>query len=286
MTARPVFVTPFEERLLQGLTGQRLIVRTSGVEDIPIIGEVATQLQCNLEAVILETTSSVTSLPFEDRWKAVPLLVHAPELGRVSHLLSHLPVIRGMSLRLMLPTEGEENYTSLRILSSLGIPSGFLLRGDTADWEQLLDLASYYYFTFANHAPIAPLDNFGDHYLPGGGCSFGSAYLEDPATIYYHLNQEGEVALSQEDLERGNILYPSLEALGEAGVQTDLEGRTQPLSRLFLSPGPCPMCPALKLCRGGVAGDDGNVPDGCSGFFSELMGMVEEYQAMRNGRGG
>jgi hypothetical protein len=285
VTAPPVFVLPFEERLLKGLYGQRLIVRTSRTGDLAAIGEVASHVQCSLEAVILDTDSPVTSLPFEERWKAIPLLVYAPELGRVSHLLQHIPVIRSMSLRFMLPTEGQENYTSLRILSSLGIPSGFVLSGDTADWEELLDLATYYYFNFANHAPIAPLDVLGDQYEPGEGCTFGNAFLEDPSTEYFHLNAAGEVALTAEDLKKGEKVYPSLEALREAGSQEELEGKSRFWSRLFLSPGPCTTCPAMKLCRGRVAGDDGKVPDGCSSFFSELMGMIEEYQAMRGGRG-
>jgi hypothetical protein len=191
-----------------------------------------------------------------------------------------------MSLRFMLPTEGGGNYASLRILSSLGIPSGFVLKGETVDWEQLLDLTTYYYFNVASHAPISPLDAFGDHYAPGEGSPFGSAYLESPASTYFHVSVEGEVALSQQDLKGGNFLYPSLEALAEERVQSVAEGGNHTLTAFFLAPGPCPTCPALKLCRRRVAADDGSVPDGCSSFFSELMGMIEEYQAMRDGRGG
>jgi hypothetical protein len=285
VTAPPVFVIPLEERILKGLSGQRLIFRTKSLGDISAIREVAARVQCRLEAVILEADLPVTSLPFEENWRTIPLLIHAPELGRVSHLLHHIPIIRGMSLRIMLPTEGEDNYTSLRILSSLGIPSGFLLRGDTADWEQLLDLATYYYFSIVNHAPVAPLDSFAEGYVPGEGSFFGSAYLEDPDTTYLHLNRKGEVALSEADLVRGKIRYLSLDDLAREGMQTDSEGRAQPLSGLFTSTSPCPKCPALKICRGRVAHEDGTVPDGCSSFFVELMGMIEEYQDMRDGRG-
>lgn len=286
MTAPAVFVIPFEEKLLKGLSGQRLIIRTSRTEDIPVIGEVAAHLQCALEAVILETPSSLTSLPFADEWKAVPLLVHAPELGRVSHLLQHLPVIRGMSLRLMLPTEGEDNYTSLRVLSSLGIPSGFRLKGESADWEQLLDLATYYFFNVMGHGPIAPFDTLGERYAPGEGAPFGSTCFDEPGITYLFLNADGEVALSMEALEKEDFLCHSPNELSEARIVEELEEQVDRWKRVFMSAGPCPRCPVLKLCRGRIAGDDGTVPEGCIGFFSELMGMVEEYQAMRNGRGG
>ncbi len=281
MTSSAVFVIPFREHLLKRLSGQRLVVRT---EDPGEIVEVAGSPPPNLEAVILETTTPVTLLPFEEAWQKVPVLIRAPELGRVSRLLQHIPVIRKMSLRIMLPTEGE-NYVSLRILSSLGIPSGFLLKGETADWEKLLDLATYNFFNLVGHAPIAPYDVMGDHYRPGEPFLFGSAYLEDPGTRYFYLNREGELALSEEDLEEGKILYSSLEALAEAGMQVEPGETGHSLSSIFMSTGPCSVCPALKLCRGRLAGKEGQVPKGCKSFFSELMGLIEEYQALRDGRG-
>ena len=283
MTANFQFVIPFEDAVIDSLADQRIMIQISNPEEIRAVGEMLTRKQCNLDAVILETSEPVTSLPFDESWKIVPLLIRARELGRVSQLLHHIPVIREMSLRIMLPTVGEMNYTSLRILSSLGIPSGFLLEGSSANWEQLLDLATYYYFNFMGPAPISPFDTLGERYVPGEGAPFGSALLDEPAVLYLYVNKAGQVAASREGLENGEILCQSVDMLQDSEVMANLERQVCDPSQVFLASGPCSTCPGWKLCRGRAAADDGSVPEGCSSFFLELMDTIEEYQAMKTG---
>jgi hypothetical protein len=283
MTVNFQFVTPFNDAVIHSLAGQRMMIEISNPQEVRAIGQMLARQQCNLDAVILETSESVTSLPFDESWKTVPLLIRAPELGRVSRLLHHIPVIRGMSLRIMLPTNLDMNYISLRILSSMGIPSGFLLDGRSADWEQLLDLATYYYFSLMSPAPISPFDTLGERYVPGEGAPFGSALLDEPTISYLYVNKVGQIAMSREDLENGKILCHSIDGLAESEVMARLEDEVNVPSRFFMASGACSTCPGWKLCRGRVAEDDGSVPDGCSSFFIELMDTIEEYQAMKAG---
>ncbi len=279
MSDSPVLLIPFKgkESIPAETAGRRIVVWTTDPGVVMDIPPIVANADAELLALWLKNQGQVTDIPFETSWAGIPLLVHAARLGRVTDLVPLLPVIRQLSLRILLPTDRDENYSGLRILASLGIHCGVIFDPVMADWESLLDLATYQYFALAAHGSVAPFDLIGDRYVPGEGAHYGDLYFEDPSE-YLHLDPQGRVAASNRDLENGSFIADSISALEDDASREKWEERIQAWRQFFMSPNRCSCCPGWRLCRGSFEADLEVSYPGCREFFTELMDLVEDYQ--------
>jgi hypothetical protein len=279
MSDSPVLVIPYKgkDSIPAVVAGRRIVIWTADPGAVRGVSPIVADAEAELLALWLTDQGKVTDIPFDESWVGVPLLVHAACLGRVTELVPRLPVMRQLSLRIMLPTDRDENYSGLRILASLGIHCGVVFNPAMAEWESLLDLATYQYFALNAHGSVAPFDLIADRYVPGEGAHYGDLYFEDPSE-YLHLDPEGKVAASTRDLEKGTFIADSVTALEDSASREKWEERKQDWRQFFMTPNRCSCCPGWRLCRGAFEADlDASYP-GCREFFTELMDLVEDYQ--------
>jgi hypothetical protein len=126
MTSR-IVVCPFNERILSHLQGQRLVVKVDNFDGISQAAQIISSSNNNLHCVLIDVKIPLADIPFHQNWKNIPLAFHVPDIGHFPLLADKLSVMRQLNLRVYLPIDREENYTNLRILSSLGIASTVLI---------------------------------------------------------------------------------------------------------------------------------------------------------------
>jgi hypothetical protein len=203
-------------------------------------------------------------------------------MGRFPEFIRRLPIIRQLNMRVYLSTDFDENYVSIRILSSLGVETAVLFGREKIDWDRLKDLVSYAFFAQGSHAGIAPFHYLATRYDKNGRTDFGSVYFDDPST-YLHLDKEGKVGLSKEDLEAGHFLFENVEMIEQIEKHERYRERLDRWREVFLRGFGCASCPGWRICLGKFPqiSLDGQ---GCREFFTEMLDQVEKYQEINRQR--
>lgn len=280
MTSR-ILVVPYRPELLERLPGRCVVVCVDRLEDISRAAADAQRLQVLLHCVKVRLSAPLASIPFQEAWRAVPLALFVPSLGRVRDLAKLLPVVRLLNLRVYLPAGRAESFTAIRILSSLGVETAVDFFDDPPLWELASDLAGYALLGLAPRAPIEPFQLLSTQYRPDGATDFGAVYFDDPSR-YLHLDESGRVAVSAAELAAGRFLAEDA-ALPEK--PEDAPGYSTYVNRwrsIFLEPDGCAYCEGWRVCRGRYA-SQARHDQSCRGFFSELMDLVEQKQALKTG---
>jgi hypothetical protein len=194
----PHIVCPNCEILLQSFTGRTVVLRLESSENLAAGLENLRKSGNILGGVILETDHPLADLAFADCPRDLPLALYTPALGNFRDLARHLDRLRQLNLRVYLPADKNDNLTSLRILSSVGIHAGAVFAHGT-DWEYLADLATYALLGRAPHAAIEPFAFIAANYRPGQNLNWGSVFFDEPRH-FLHLDIHGRVALSPVEL--------------------------------------------------------------------------------------
>ena len=278
----PILVCPADLNLLNRLQGRTLVIRLEESDNIPEVMQYSRTLQINLHCLWVNTEIPITSVLFHELWQDIPLAWYASSLGRLRDLVKQLPMLKKLNIRIYLPTTIRENYAAVRILSSLGINAALVLNGRGQDWEMIGDLMTYALFGLGPHAPIEPFHYIASHYAPNQRTDFSVVYFNDPSR-YLHVDVQGRIAMSQEDLLAGNFIAQDINTLGApeqcCGYIQGLEGWRS----FFLEPAGCAYCPGWRVCLGKYAKFKENNP-GCVDFFVELMDSVEQYRSQKHDR--
>jgi hypothetical protein len=269
-------VCPFEEKLIQRLRGKSIVPVIKSIEDLPTVVGTVEKAGAHLHCLQICTKAPLSTLPFEEEWRHVPIALYTPSLGRFPEFIRRLPIIRQLNLRVYLSTASDENYTSIRILSSLGIETAVVFQQDKIEWGRLLDLMSYAFFAQAPHAGIAPFHYVTTRYKKNERTDFGAVYFGDPWT-YLHLDKQGRVALSAEDLEAGHFLFEDIEKIEKIDENQNYLESLEKWREIFLHGFGCASCPGWRICLGKFSRTAPNGP-GCREFFAEMMDRVEKYQ--------
>jgi hypothetical protein len=121
----------------------------------------------------------------------------------------------------------------------------------------------------APHAPIEPFSFIASNYdshliLPWGAIAF-----DDPAH-FLHLDAQGRVALSCDELRQGVFIAPSIGGIDASTLSAAISERVNAWRRYFVDNHPCASCAGWKICLGRFSDD---LPDdaGCAKLFSELI---------------
>jgi len=275
-------VCPFEETLIQRLRGRSIVPIIKSIEDVPKVVGTVDQAGAHLHCLQICTKAPLSTLPFREEWRHVPIALYASGLGRFPEFIRRLPIIRQLNLRVYLSTHSDENYTSIRILSSLGIETAVVFNREKIDWERLNDLMSYAFFAQGPHADIAPFHYVSTRYNKNGRTDFGAIYFDDPST-YLHLDKQGRVALSAEDLRAGHFLIEDIEMIEQIEKHEKYREGLERWREVFLRGFGCASCPGWRICLGKFSRTplDGQ---GCRGFFTEMMDKVEKFQEINRQR--
>ncbi len=253
------------------------------VERVERIGEAVEAVNRaghRLHAVWVRTGAPLSALRLDPRWSRTPVALEAPALGGFAEALPRIREWRGMDLTLFLPSAPGENLTSLRLLSSLGVECALLLSPPGVDWEAVSDLMTWALLGRVERAPLHPFTSMAERYRPDQVNDLGRYRLDDPAA-FLHLDAEGRVALTREELEQGRFAAPSL-AEAERGPLEELpawhERQARRDTEFLAPPGGCASCPGFRLCGASFRRWRGE-ERGCAAFFSEWMECLEQKQS-------
>jgi hypothetical protein len=259
------------------VSGRILAVR---VDDPARIGEAARDVKSSgnqLLCVIHDSKATLTGLELRDDWEGIPLALFVPELGKFRDLADKLQLLRKLKLRVYLFADRRDNLTALRVLSSVGIPGCAVLDDGVSDWEALSDLMTYAVLGPTPHAPVEPFAFIAHHYDPLRYTEWGSVCFDDPKR-FWHLDDEGRVALSSRELREGVFIANDISEMKEPGDCPEYVKRLDLRQSFFLENDVCARCEAFRVCLGRFA-PAGRNNGGCSAFFAEMMAVAEQHQS-------
>jgi len=275
-----VLVCPCHEPLLRRLAGRKLVLRVTSAQEMADAIRYSQQYNLQLHCFWFTTPAPLAALVLQPEHRDKPLALYVSELGPFPEFIKRLPELRDMNLRVYLPTGSRDNYTNLRILSSLGIASAVVLREPEVDWENLSDLMTYALLGLAPHAPIEPFQFTATHYDCARQTDFSAVYFADPCR-YLHVNEQGCVALTPEELEAQNFILEDVQGLDAVEEHEAYIRRLEAWRDFFLAPEGCAYCQGWRVCLGKFRFTADSNP-GCKAFFAELIEAAEQYQALQN----
>jgi hypothetical protein len=273
-----ILVVPYRQGLLERLSGYCLVIRVNDPEEIQKAEADAQSFRFLLHCVQLHIDAPLASVPFEEAWSSVPLALFVPSLGRMRDLVRLLPLVRRLNLRVYLPADTADGFTAVRLLSSLGVPTAVDFSHGPPRWDLASDLATYALLGLVPHAPIEPFQFLTARYRPAEFTDFGSVLFDDPAR-YLHLDEVGRVAVSAAELTAGEFIADHPAAMGDPEEIPAHRAYVNRWRSSFLRLDGCAICQAWRICRGRFA-SGASQDQGCRAFFSELMGLVEQRQAL------
>jgi hypothetical protein len=270
-------VCPFEPSLLERLSGQRVVLRLQGRDDLAAARDViGRQGMPILEWLWLSLTEKLDEVPFEVLDCELQLALSVSGFGSYLGVRRRLSRLLRPGTRVYMSFVDAETAEGFRILSSLRVPTAVILPdGGPFDWEALSDLATYALLTPVEHAMIEPFSTLARFYKPSIRQSWAFCYAEDPAR-YLHLDRHGNVAVSPGALAEGRFVgecSAGLKLFKEAPFDGDW------WRRHFLQRDACASCPGFRICSGWLAGlvEPGAA---CSRFMADLLEVVEKARTL------
>ena len=278
--SRHFLVCPADDDLIRRLQGMSLVIRINEPSEISRVIQLSNRYHFYLHAIWLKTDAPVTAFPFQKKWEGLPIALYAAHLGNFPEFMRQLTVMRRMNLRIYLPAHFRENFVSLRILASLGLKAAVVFDEKKMAWKQMTDLATYALLNLVPHAPLEPFNYIANNYDIAGRTDFGAVYFKDP-TRYLHLDAEGRIALSPEEIGQGRFLPLDLSELDRVENCAAYNNWLHDWMDYFLEPEGCAFCQGWRVCLGKFSA----VRDqGCADFFIELMEVVEQYISQKKKR--
>jgi hypothetical protein len=268
-----IFVAECTEKLLPLLKGRSVVASAYSIEEMRKLPATARKLDVDVHCVQLHTKAPLASLLLRAEEDSFPIALFPSEIGRLQDLVRILPVLRDLNIRVYLPANNAGQLKSIRILASLGIDCAVLLDGGGVLWDLLTDLMTYALLGLAPHASIEPFQLICGNYDPRFRAAFGSVYFDDPVT-YLHVNEQGGVALTRDDLRAGRLVAASIEDATESVRSAAYDAHCDLWKNHFLTRTKCASCPGWRVCVGRFAAWAEAEP-GCTAFFAEMMDVID-----------
>lgn len=271
------FVCPNDRALLRSLTGYTVAVRVNDPGDIAAAAASVRDSGNELFCVIVHADRPLSEIAFHEDQAAIPVAVMVPAMGSFRALAKSVDLLRRSNLRIFIPCNTSDNLSALRILSSLGIHGCADFSARPSDWEALTDLMTYAVLGRAPHATIEPFAFIASNFDPHSILRWGVIEFDDPAE-FLHLDAQGRVALSHNELQQGIFFTPSVAGIESSALSAAIDERANAWRNYFVGNHPCASCAGWKVCLGRFS--DG-LPDdaGCAKLFSELIDAATMLKA-------
>lgn len=270
---------PPHPKLVEHLQGRKIAFRLESIESIGETVALNQRYETHMHCLIVMSRVPVTDLDFPQENCVLPIALFAPELGRFRNLVSKLQILKQMNIRIYLPIDCEENFSSLRILSSLGIASAAVFPSGNNDWERVSDLMTYALMGRVSRAPIEPFNYLAERYSANLRNDFSAVYFNDP-TRYIHVDQEGRIALSTQELADQQFISAQIKDLDSLSENEMYRDRQESWRRFFLQTEGCAYCEAWRICLGRFSAHR-RENEGCSDFFKEFLEAIELCQSLK-----
>lgn len=270
-------VVPHSQRLFDVLRGKSLVVRVQTMEKIRN-GYERASAENSVTCIAVEERKALSDIPLREEWKAIPLSLRVSEMGDFKKALKRIRQLREWNIRVFLPAARAENLVSLRILSSLRVPTGFEL-APPLDWVAVNDLMHYSMYTRTPHADIEPFGYVRSSYDPAAFTYLQTPIFENPLR-YLHVDEQENIALSAADLRDGRLIGHGLESLPGVCESPEYRHIVHGWQAIFLENKPCAYCPAWRLCQGSFR-PDCERNENVNRFFEDLMTAADSLYAAR-----
>jgi len=269
-----ILVSSFERDLISKFKNRAFVIYTHHSDKIIEINQRVLENN-GLYCIQLNADQSLSSLHLNEKWNSIPLFLNCTDLGNFKDFLRKKQVLSKLNVKVFFPSNPEENYINLKILSSLGINCGIVFK-DLVNWTMVSDLMTYFVYTRIPHGQIEPFNFVVENYDPMKQLDFNSIYFNDPAK-FLHMDKNENIALTYENLLKGEFLAHGAQAMEDIESNPDYVNALIKWQEFFLQESGCAYCPAWRVCLGKFAESMTTNP-GCREFFSELMDATDHFQ--------
>jgi hypothetical protein len=258
VAAGRIVVAPLDDTLLARVKPAPTVIHLRHPRQVDSALDCAVHRHLNVHGLWIETHTPLCAIDLRARWREAAIALFAPAAGTFQEFRSQIARLRPLRIRVCLPATSIDNVLAVRILASFGVRAAVILRPPIACWDAVTDLMNYALGS-PRHAPIEPFDFIARHGAAAG--NYSTIYFDDPST-YVHVDADGRVAATPDDLRAGRFVADRIEDV----TADDLQQTRTPI-------GACIHCSAWPVCRGRFE-EDALQTDHCRRFFSELLDVV------------
>ena len=271
-----IFICEFDKTLLDQLHNKCVVVKTSDCERIHDILQHVTKRNIRLHCILIEHNGSLASVPFHESWRKIPMAIFANVMGSFKEIMGRLPILREHNLRIFLNTDNKENFTSLHILSSLGIDCGvYFGDNEKIDWDSMNDLMTYSVYGKVGHGTIEPFYYTVSRYNPANLTDYSMVYFDNPRQ-YLHIDKAQNIALTASHLKEGKYITQGLTNLNQPDINDKIEDYLLSWQEFFLKEDGCAYCQGWRVCMGKFS-ETYIKNQGCRQFFVDIMDAADHF---------
>lgn len=275
-----ILVVPADEDLIRSLQAQAMVVQLYDEFAVShfarVIGE-----KNKVHCVVLKLEQPLSTWSAPEDLADIPLHIFSPGLGFFREFVLRRPEFDRLTARYFLPADQVATYRDLLIMSSLGLDCGLDFNGKSIPWDKLSDLAISVIYPKLERGTVEPFNYLLTRFEPTKTIDFNAVYFNDPER-YLHLDRNFRIALSNEDLEKGNFIAEGPEALAGIRESDVYKAAISARNRVFISMNDCTTCPAWRICLGKFP-DEAKGNKQCRDVFGEVMeAAVIQQERMGN----
>jgi radical SAM protein with 4Fe4S-binding SPASM domain len=270
------FIIPPSDHLLEELKGFSLFGYYSTYSDfIETVMKMGDKINSLRGHFIDSYSSPLSFLPLQNIPINTNVYLYCESIGDLTFIFENIDLLR-TNYQIMLPAGHPNSYTSLKMLSSLGINCSLDLDTSAIDWDKFDQLAKYIYKNDIPHGKIEPFTYILENYNPKEYLDYNVSLLNTPLW-YLFIDEELNV-------------YPSHSAMcnkQKIGTGKDFILNFQNSQQymdlkfkwkdLFISMNACSTCPAFRICLGKFVDTNTNMTL-CRSTFSNIMELVENIK--------
>ena len=220
---------------------------------------------------------ALSLLPLQKTETQSPIYLYAESIGDLFWVFDHLDLLRS-DYHIVLPSDHPNSYTSLKLLSSLGINCGIELAGSHIDWAKLEQLAGYVVNADIPRGKLEPFSFILENYDPKEYLNFNIPLLSAPLQ-YIYVDEEMNAYPSLQAMKNGQKIGSGKEwILDYPNSQTyrDLKFEWKDFFTTF---NPCSTCPAFRICLGNFAHGETDLTK-CKATFTQILEWVEKRKGI------
>jgi hypothetical protein len=266
-------VADYEKNLFGKFHDKSLVVRVQGLNNVDDVFFTVKQENSLLCMAVFEN-QPLSAVKLNEIHRSLPIALYVTEFGSFKKVISFIRLLREFNITVFLPGEDPNTYSALRILSSLGVFSGFYFTDPhrPKPWEEINDLMHYAVYTKTNHAPIEPFEYVVSRYNPREAVCFTTPFF-DNARRFLHMDSEENIAVTRERLMEKNFIARGMETLDTVTDTETYQIYLRQWQKGFLDNNRCAYCEAWRVCQGAFFSECESQP-GCRQFFTDLMEAV------------
>lgn len=270
-----LLVVPNDTALFRQLEGYGLVTSVDSLGDARATADAVRSCDAHLHCLRVQVRRPLAALTFGEELRGISIALEVPSLGQgLAGLLRQIAVLKTLDVRVYLPANCSDNFSAVRILSSLGIETALDLRHHAGDWDAVADAMTYALLNVVDHAPIAPFNYLAARYGPHRRNDYAAVYFDDPQT-YLHVDRVLNVALTAADLAAGRFAGRGREAVeGIEGLEAYRRWK-HAWRDFFLRSGGCAYCAGWRVCLGKYEASVREQP-GCERFAEEFMDAIDQ----------